>query len=109
LRLTPGDPAAIRSRYDEVLSAKGATQPLAARTAGCMFRNPSGMSAGRLMDQAGLKNMCVGGARISDVHANFIVNDGDATATQIRDLAERARAAVHDRFGVTLDYEVILW
>lgn len=108
-RLSPGDPDAIERRYREVLNAKQATQPLGERTAGCMFRNPQGGSAGRLIDQAGLKNARVGEARISQIHANFIVNEGRATAKDIRLLAEHVREHVRDRFGVKLEFEVVRW
>lgn len=109
LRLEPGDPAALSARRREVQSAKEATQPLSSRTAGCMFRNPPGGSAGRMIEACGLKGTRAGGARISELHANFIVNDGGATARDIESLAELARARVLDRFGVRLVDEVIRW
>lgn len=109
LRLEPGDPVTLAARRREVQSAKEATQPLTARTAGCMFRNPPGGSAGRMIDECGLKGARAGGARISPMHANFIVNDGGATAREIESLAELARSRVFDRFGVRLEDEVIRW
>ena len=75
-------------------------------SAGSVFRNPDGDSAGRLIDACGLKGRRVGGAAISDKHANFIVNDRGATAADVRHLAQDARAAVATRFGVELVYEV---
>ena len=109
LRLEPGDPAALAARRRDVQSAKEATQPLTARTAGCMFRNPPGGSAGRMIDECGLKGARAGGASISSLHANFIVNDGGATAREIESLASLARARVFDRFGITLEDEVVRW
>ena len=90
---------------------------LAQRSAGCVFQNPdpardtvpAGIpaSAGALVDRAGLKGHRIGGACISSTHANFVVNDGRATARDIRALVEAARAAVRDRFGVLLRDEVV--
>jgi UDP-N-acetylmuramate dehydrogenase len=71
-----------------------------------VFRNPPGDSAGRLIDACGLKGTRVGGAVISEKHANFIVNEGHATASDVRGLAERAKKAVALRFGIDLVYEV---
>jgi UDP-N-acetylmuramate dehydrogenase len=109
LRLAPGDPSVLARRRREIQEAKEASQPLHERTAGCMFRNPAGGSAGRLIEEAGLKNARRGGARISPVHANFIVNEGNATAHDVLSLAEAARDEVRGRFGVTLEYEVVVW
>lgn len=109
LRLTPEDPAVLAARRREIQEAKEAAQPLHARTAGCMFRNPPGGSAGRLIEQAGLKGARRGDARISEVHANFIVNGGNARAEDVWYLSETARERVQASFGVTLEYEVIRW
>lgn len=115
-RVSPGDPAALRAQARASLHYRKSTQPLATPSAGCVFQNPAASdvvpagiprSAGALVDRAGLKGRRVGGARISDHHANFIVNDGGATAADIRVLIETARAAVHDRFGVALRDEVV--
>jgi UDP-N-acetylmuramate dehydrogenase len=114
--VTPGDAPALRERARASLHYRKATQPLPLPSAGCIFQNPSSadrvpegipLSAGALVDRAGLKGMGSGGARISDRHANFIVNDGGATADDIRTLIERARAAVLDRFGVELRDEIV--
>jgi UDP-N-acetylmuramate dehydrogenase len=113
----PGEVARLRGRARESLAYRKGTQPLASPSAGCVFQNPDPVrdrvppaippSAGALVDRAGLKGHRVGGARISDTHANFIVNDGGATAADIRALAETARAAVRDRFGIELRDEVV--
>ena len=112
-----GEPAALRETARASLAFRKRTQPLALSSAGCVFQNPDATrdkvpagippSAGALVDRAGLKGTSIGGATISPRHANFIVNEGDATARDIRTLAERARLAVRDRFGVELKYEVV--
>jgi UDP-N-acetylmuramate--L-alanine ligase/UDP-N-acetylenolpyruvoylglucosamine reductase len=81
------------------------TQPVAA-SAGCIFKNPEGISAGRLIDELGLKNSSVGGARVSEVHANFIVNDGGATATEILSLIGKIRERARAARGIELEAEV---
>ena len=113
----PGVPDDLRSVARASLAHRKLTQPLAQPSAGCLFQNPDprrdelppGMpaSAGALIDRAGLKGHRCGGASISMVHANFVVNDGTATARDIRLLAETARHAVRDRFGVDLRNEVV--
>jgi UDP-N-acetylmuramate dehydrogenase len=105
--LTP-DPQA-RARYDEILADKKATQPLGSPNAGCVFKNPAGNSAGRLIDQAGLKGARVGRAHVSRKHANFIVNEGGATARDVHGLIDTIRGRVRDRFGVELELEVLTW
>src|SRR5206468_2627448 len=82
--LTPDDPAAIRARLDELRAWRRATQPLRQRNCGSVFTNPPGDSAGRLIDAAGLKGLRVGGARVSQKHANFIVVEpGETTAADV--------------------------
>jgi UDP-N-acetylmuramate dehydrogenase len=91
---------------DEIRVWRREHQPLGLPSAGSVFRNPPGDSAGRLIDACGLKGRRVGGAEISAKHANFIVNIGGATAADIRALAEAARVDVERRFGTKLEYEV---
>ncbi len=105
-RLSPASPTEIRARLDEIRRWRRAHQPLGLPSAGSVFRNPPGDSAGRLIDACGLKGTRLGGAVISQAHANFIVNDGGASASDVRRLAELARAAVESRFGVSLVYEI---
>ncbi|MDR3280583.1 MAG: UDP-N-acetylmuramate dehydrogenase [Synergistaceae bacterium] len=81
-------------------------QPVASRTAGCVFRNPIGDSAGRMLDVSGCKGMSVGGARVSDAHANFIENVGGCSACDIMSLAMSCRKKVMDSFGTLLTFEV---
>jgi UDP-N-acetylmuramate dehydrogenase len=104
--LQPDEPAAIQARLDEVRRWRRDHQPLSRPSAGSVFRNPPGQSAGSLIDACGLKGERIGGALISPKHANFIVNAGGATAADVRHLAEKARLSVARRFGVDLVYEV---
>ncbi|OFW43982.1 MAG: UDP-N-acetylenolpyruvoylglucosamine reductase [Acidobacteria bacterium RIFCSPLOWO2_12_FULL_67_14b] len=117
-RVTPGqDPAALRAVARESLHFRKKTQPLESPSAGCIFMNPdpardtvpAGIppSAGALVDRAGLKGVALGGARVSPTHANFIINDGTATAADIKALVERCRNAVEERFGVSLRDEIM--
>jgi UDP-N-acetylmuramate dehydrogenase len=104
--LAPALPAAIKARMDDVRRWRREHQPLGSPSAGSVFRNPPGDSAGRLIDACGLKGARVGGAAISVRHANFIVNEGGATARDVRHLAEIAQAEVARKLGVRLEYEV---
>jgi UDP-N-acetylmuramate dehydrogenase len=113
----PASSEALRQSARASLAYRKRTQPLALPSAGCIFQNPdpardpipAGVpaSAGALIDRAGLKGTRVGGARFSAVHANFIVNEGGATARDVRTLVETARSSVRDRFGVELRDEVV--
>src|SRR6202043_2960060 len=85
-----------------------ASQPLNQKSAGCIFKNPPGASAGRMIDELGLKGFQVGGARVSDRHANFFVNAGRATSADMLELISQVREKVRSRFGVELETEVIL-
>jgi UDP-N-acetylmuramate dehydrogenase len=112
-----GEPAALRETARASLAFRKRTQPLALSSAGCIFQNPDPArdripdgipaSAGALVDRAGLKGASCGGAQVSPVHANFIVNGGHATAADIRALIETCKAAVRERFGVQLLEEIV--
>jgi len=106
--LEPDQPAAIRERMREYMERRRATQPVNEPSCGSVFKNPPGDKAGRLIEAAGLKGAEAGGARISTLHANFIVNRGDASAADVLELIERARDEVQRRFGVALEREVHL-
>jgi UDP-N-acetylmuramate dehydrogenase len=108
-RLPEVDPVAYREAIDDIHHAKAAVQPLGAPSAGCMFRNPDGHSAGRLIDAAGLKGRVRGGAMVSTVHGNFIVNRGEATCDDVLRLRDEVRDEVLRRFGVELEGEVEVW
>ena len=106
-RFARGDSARARARITELLEKRVATQPLNLPNAGSVFRNPPGDHAARLVEACGLKGFAIGGARISEKHANFIVNPGrDATAADIEALIAKAQAEVLARFGVELHPEV---
>ncbi|RMH03504.1 MAG: UDP-N-acetylmuramate dehydrogenase [Planctomycetota bacterium] len=102
-------PAAVKAAAEAILRRKNATQPVTLSSAGCAFRNPPGDSAGRLIDAAGLKGARVGGAVVSERHANFVVNAGGATAANVRDLLRRIEETVAERFGVRLERELVVW
>lgn len=107
LRFTPGDTRRARLRIKELLSARVASQPLNLPNAGSVFRNPPGDHAARLIEASGLKGFAIGGVRVSDKHANFIVNpQGRGTAADIEALIEHVRATVQARFGIALHPEV---
>jgi UDP-N-acetylmuramate dehydrogenase len=86
-----------------------ASQPLGQKSAGCIFKNPPGASAGRMIDELGLKGLNVGDARVSDRHANFFVNAGKASAKDMLTLIADVRERVQKSFGVILDHEVVVW
>lgn len=106
LALTEDEPDAIRARQQDTIEKKWKTQPSNMRSAGCVFRNPPGDSAGRMLDEAGLKGTRVGGAVVSDLHANFVLNDRGASADDVEELIELIRGRVEERFGVRLELEV---
>jgi UDP-N-acetylmuramate dehydrogenase len=108
LRFERGDPGAVRARTQERLVRRKATQPVALPNAGSCFRNPPGDRAGRLIEAAGAKGWRSGGAEVSTLHANFIVNAGGAKAIDVSTLLARVHRAVNDAFGVDLHLEVHL-
>jgi len=115
--VSPGDPVKLRQAARESLAFRKRTQPLETPSAGCIFQNPQRgrdtvpdgipWSAGALVDRAGLKGAAIGGARVSPAHGNFIVNDGAATAADIRALIDRCRDEVQRKFGVELREEIV--
>lgn len=109
MALRPADPAALMGAMRQHLDRRRATQPLQYPNAGSIFKNPPGDYAGRLIEQAGLKGERVGDAQVSEKHANFIVNLGQATAKDVLTLMDRVRSTVKQRFGVRLEAEVKIW
>ena len=109
LELAEDDPVQVGHRFDECFECKTRTQPLTERSAGCIFKNPPGQSAGALIDQAGLKGAKCGGARVSERHANFIVAEGGATASDVIRLMNLIRERVQRVFGTELQIEVEIW
>ena len=105
-RLTTADPEVIKARLDDIRHWRQAHQPLGLPSAGSVFRNPPGESAGRLIDAAGLKGTRIGGAVVSPKHANFIVNDRRGTAADVRQLGEHIQSVVAARHGVDLEFEI---
>jgi UDP-N-acetylmuramate dehydrogenase len=105
-QLTPADPDTIKARLDDIRRWRQAHQPLGIPSAGSYFRNPPDDSAGRLIEEAGLKGTRIGGASVSEKHANFLVNDQKGTATDVRRLGDHVRDVVAERSGVILVPEV---
>lgn len=102
-----GDGHAIREHLDSVRDHRTRTQPQG-KSAGCFFKNPPDMSAGKLIESVGGKGLREGGAEVSTIHGNFVMNAGGATASDLHNLAERVRAMVRDAHGIELEYEVRL-
>ncbi len=107
LSMRPGEPDEIFAGMEGYRRRRRETQPVGERTCGSVFRNPEdGMSAGELLDRAGCKGLRRGGASVSLAHANFIVNNGGASAADVIGLMDECRARVHEKFGITLEPEV---
>jgi UDP-N-acetylmuramate dehydrogenase len=106
LRGEQGDPSAIRARMDALLLEREASQPVRTRTGGSTFKNPPGQKAWQLIDQSGCRGLTVGHAKVSDMHCNFLVNEGDAKSADIEALGEEVRARVKTKFGIDLEWEI---
>ncbi len=108
---SPDDPAAITERMNEITAKREASQPIREKTGGSTFKNPvdaSGqkLSAWKLNDEAGMRGYRRGGAQVSEKHANFLINTGEATAADIEGLGEDVRAAVKAKHGIELEWEI---
>ena len=101
-----GDPDAIQARIAEITSRRESTQPIREKTGGSTFKNPPGTSAWKLVDEAGWRGKPFGGAMFSPLHANFMINSGEATAADLEGLGEAVRADVAAKTGVTLEWEI---
>jgi UDP-N-acetylmuramate dehydrogenase len=101
-----GDPAKIAAEMDKITESREATQPIKSRTGGSTFKNPPGKKAWQLIDAAGCRGLKVGGAQVSEMHCNFLINLGDATAADIETLGETVRRRVKDSSGVELEWEI---
>ena len=103
---TPGDRAAIAAEMDKITESREATQPIKSRTGGSTFKNPPGQKAWQLIDAAGCRGLIVGGAQVSELHCNFLINLGTATAADIETLGETVRRARERHSGVELEWEI---
>ena len=102
----PGDPDEIAAEMDKITASREATQPVKSRTGGSTFKNPAGRKAWQLIDAAGCRGLTVGGAQVSELHCNFLINLGNATAADIETLGETVRARVKENSGVELEWEI---
>jgi UDP-N-acetylmuramate dehydrogenase len=102
----PGDPAAIAAEMDKITEARESTQPVKSRTGGSTFKNPPGHKAWQLIDAAGCRGLTIGGAQVSELHCNFLINLGNATAADIETLGEAVRERVKETSGVELEWEI---
>lgn len=107
--LQEDDPNAIFQRFSDSLKRRNNTQPVSQRSVGCVFRNPPGEAAGRLIEAAGCKTLSSGGVEVSGLHANYFVNKGDGTCADFVALMEEVRRRVQAEFGVLLEPEVRRW
>jgi UDP-N-acetylmuramate dehydrogenase len=102
----PGDPDAIRAEMEEITSRREETQPVRSRTGGSTFKNPPGGKAWQLIDAAGCRGLVIGGAQMSELHCNFMLNLGHATADDLERLGETVRGRVRATSGVALEWEI---
>jgi UDP-N-acetylmuramate dehydrogenase len=107
--LAEDDPHRIMTKVKEIWMYKKNSQPLADKSAGCIFKNPRGLSAGALIDQSGLKGSTIGGAEVSTKHANFITAKKGASAADVLALIKLCKEKVKEKFDVTLETEVVIW
>ena len=103
----PGEPADILKEMDDVAEYREKNQPIKDRTGGSTFKNPAGHSAWKLVDEAGCRGLRVGGAKVSEMHCNFLINDKQASGEDVETLGETVRARVKAKTGVTLNWEII--
>lgn len=102
----PGDPATIAAEMDKITESREATQPIKSRTGGSTFKNPAGHKAWQLIDAAGCRGLTLGGAQVSELHCNFLINQGQANAADIESLGELVRQRVKARSGLDLEWEI---
>jgi UDP-N-acetylmuramate dehydrogenase len=101
-----GDRDDIKAHMDEITAAREASQPIRSRTGGSTFKNPEGEKSWQLIDAAGMRGFAIGPAKVSDMHCNFLINEGGATAAQIEQLGETVRARVKENSGIDLHWEI---
>jgi UDP-N-acetylmuramate dehydrogenase len=102
----PGDPAVIAAEMDKITASREATQPIKSRTGGSTFKNPPDRKVWQLIDAAGCRGLRIGGAQVSELHCNFLINLGNATAADIETLGETVRRRVKENSGVALEWEI---
>ena len=102
----PGEPDAIQTEMDRISASREASQPLRSKTGGSTFKNPDGLKAWALVDEAGCRGLQIGGAQVSEKHTNFLINTGDATSADIEALGEEVRARVKAKSGIDLHWEI---
>lgn len=106
LQGVPDDPAAIAAEMDKITESREATQPVKSRTGGSTFKNPPGQKAWQLIDAAGCRGLVVGDAQVSELHCNFLINRGKASAADIETLGEAVRRRVRENSGIELEWEI---
>ena len=102
----PGEPEEIQSEMDRISASREMSQPLRSKTGGSTFKNPPGMKAWELVDQAGCRGLALGGAQVSEKHCNFLINTGTATSADIEGLGEEVRRRVKEASCVELEWEI---
>jgi len=102
----PGDPAKILAEMDDIAAYREQAQPIKSRTGGSTFKNPPGQKAWQLIDAAGCRGISVGDAKVSEMHCNFLINDGSATGADLEELGETVRRRVKETSGVELEWEI---
>lgn len=102
----PGDVSEIQARMEDIQTKRAESQPIRSRTGGSTFKNPEGNKSWQLIDAAGCRGLTHGGAQVSEQHCNFLINTGDATATDLEDLGEEVRARVKKQSGIELHWEI---
>jgi UDP-N-acetylmuramate dehydrogenase len=102
----PGDAAAVAAEMDKITESREATQPIKSRTGGSTFKNPPGHRAWQLIDAAGCRGLVIGDAQVSELHCNFLINRGSATAADIERLGEEVRRRVRETSGIELEWEI---
>lgn len=106
LRGHAGHAVDIQARMDDIKNSREESQPLRTKTGGSTFKNPDGQKAWKLIDEAGCRGLCIGGAQVSEKHCNFLINTGDATAADLEELGEEVRRRVKETSGVELVWEI---
>ena len=103
----PGDASAIAAEMEQITEARESTQPIKSRTGGSTFKNPPGQKAWQLIDAAGCRGLVIGDAQVSEMHCNFLINRGSATAADIEKLGEEVRRRVRENSGIALEWEIV--